>query len=282
MSDKDMVIVGGRGMLGTDLITACLSVGIKPMVYDLPEFDICRCDHLEQAIVTGSIVVNCAAYTNVEKAESEPELAEKVNAEAVDMLGHVARTRNAYVIHISTDFVFDGLQDHPYVETDLPNPVSVYGTSKFHGEQALAHSGARHCIIRVQWTYGHGGTNFVKKILELAQSRDRLKVIDDQVGSPTATTEVAGVLVEILSMQEKPTGLFHLAASGYTSRYDMARFVLAAKGLRTLLEPCKTSDFPTAARRPLNSRFDCSKIQALLGRNLTHWEEPLKHFMEEL
>ncbi|MBN1817514.1 MAG: dTDP-4-dehydrorhamnose reductase [Sedimentisphaerales bacterium] len=277
-----VIILGGRGMLGTDLGKACRSAGIDPMIYDLPEFDIGRRDHLEQAILPGSTVVNCAAYTNVEKAESEPDLAEKINAQAVGYLAETARTRDAYVIHISTDFVFDGDLDRPYAETDAPNPVSVYGSSKWHGEQALSHSDARCCIVRVQWTYGHGGTNFVKKILELAQSRDHLKVIDDQIGSPTATTEVARVLVEMLSMQEKPTGLFHLAASGYTSRYEMARFVLDVKGIPISVQPCKSSDFPTVARRPLNSRFDCSKLEQLLGRSLADWKEPLARFVEEL
>jgi dTDP-4-dehydrorhamnose reductase len=209
MKEGNVVILGGCGMLGTDLGKACRSVGMEPVIRDLPEFDICRRDHLEQAIMPGSTVVNCAAYTNVEKAESEPNLAEKVNAEAVGLLADVAHARDAYVIHISTDFVFDGELDRPYVEMDIPNPISVYGASKWHGEQALAQSGARYCIIRLQWTYGHGGTNFVKKILELARSRDCLKVIDDQVGSPTATTETARALVEMLDRRKRPTGIFH-------------------------------------------------------------------------
>ena len=158
------------------------------------------------------IIINCAAYTDVEKAESQQDLAYRVNAEAVGRLGNFAKKADAYVIHISTDFVFDGTSDRPYVETDAPNPINAYGASKLAGEQLLLESSCQNCIIRVEWTYGLKGNNFVKKLIALAQKNNKLKVVDDQTGSPTATTEVARVICELLD--KKPEGTISFCQCG--------------------------------------------------------------------
>ena len=158
----------------------------------------------------------------------------------------------------------------------------MYGGSKLLGEILLAESGCEHCIVRVQWTYGRGGVNFVTKITEAAKTRDELNVVADQIGSPTHTLEVAKVLCDMLEMDPFPTGLYHLAASGYVSRYEMTRYLFERLGITTKVSPCKTSDFKTAAQRPLNSRFNCQKIETLLGRPIPTWQEMLNNYLETL
>jgi dTDP-4-dehydrorhamnose reductase len=275
-----IAILGGKGMLGSDLVSVCRKLDYEPVVYDLPEFDITNSDHTRRAVSDADLTVNCAAYTNVDGAESEAELAHEVNAEAVGRLGTIAREAEKWVVHISTDFVFDGEGDTPYVETDTPNPVNTYGESKLAGERFLTASGCRHCIMRVEWTYGRAGENFVTKLIRRAQAGQSIKVVDDQVGSPTATTEVARTICDLLPKQ--PEGIFHFAAEGYVSRYEMAKFVFEKLFFKTDMSPCKTSDFRSPAARPLNSRFDCSKIASLLAGTIQPWQYPLEHFLRQL
>ena len=280
-ADKAKIaILGGKGMLGTDLSTECRCNDYNPLVFDLPEFDITNSDHLKRVISEADLIVNCAAYTNVDGAESEGELAHKVNAEAVGRLGDIAKSADKWVLHISTDFVFDGEGDKPYTEADTPNPINTYGKTKFEGERLLKESGCRHCIIRVEWTYGRSGNNFVQKLISRAESGNPVKVVDDQTGSPTATTEVSQAIRELAPKQ--PEGLFHFAADGYVSRFEMAKFVFDKLAFEVDLSACKTTDFQSPATRPLNSRFDCSKITALLDRNIDPWQVPLELFLRQV
>jgi dTDP-4-dehydrorhamnose reductase len=279
-NDARIAVLGGRGMLGTDLLKICERDNFNVKVFDLPEFDITNSEQLKEAVSNANIVVNCAAYTNVDGAESEKELAHQVNAEAVGRLGAFVKKANAWLLHVSTDFVFDGRLDRPYVETDLPNPINEYGRSKLGGEQLLSESGCRHCILRVEWTYGQAGQNFVTKLINFAKTQKVLKVVDDQTGSPTSTTEAARVICKLLSI--KPEGVFHFASRGYVSRYGMAEFIFDKLSMDVNLLACKTSDFASAAERPLNSRFDCSKIRALLDEPIESWQVPLECFLKHL
>jgi dTDP-4-dehydrorhamnose reductase len=278
--DNTVAILGGKGMLGTDLVKACRKEGYKVRVFDLPEFDVTNTAQLEQAVRQAETVINCAAYTNVDKAESESELAYKVNAQAVGNLGVLAKKTQKWVLHIGTDFVFDGKSDKPYVETDVANPINIYGKSKLAGEQLLAKSGCDYCIIRVQWTYGQAGNNFVTKLIGRARRDKNIKVVDDQIGSPTTTTEIAKAICQLLP--QRPQGLFHFAAAGCVSRFEMAEFIFKNLNMSVNLTACKSSDFLSAAARPLNSRFDCGKIQALLEEPIESWQGPLKLFLEQL
>jgi dTDP-4-dehydrorhamnose reductase len=280
MAKETIAILGGRGMLGTDLAGICRQGGFDVNVFDLPEFDITNSQQLEQVVSPADAIVNCAAYTDVDGAESEVMMAHKVNAEAVGRLGAIAQNEGKWIFHVSTDFVFDGRSDTPYVETDSPNPVNEYGKSKLAGERLLEESGCRHCILRVEWTYGLHGNNFVKKMIQGAKKDKTVKVVDDQVGSPTATTEVAGVICKLL--QKKPEGILHFASTGYVSRYEMAKFIFDKLSLDVNLLPCKTGDFISAAVRPLNSRFNCSKIKALLNEQIEPWQVPLERFLRQL
>ena len=267
-------------MLGTDLTQQCSEQGITFEVFDLPDFDITSHQQLNSVVENAAIIVNCAAYTNVDKAQSRPDLAYRVNAEAVGRLGVLARKADVWVLHISTDFVFDGKSDRPYIETDTPNPINTYGASKLAGEQLLVESRCRHCIMRLEWTYGLGGSNFITKLLERAKANKKLKVVDDQIGSPTATTEVAAVICNLV--QKKPSGVFHFASAGYVSRFEMAKFIFDRLKWQVDLSSCKTGDFPSAAARPLNSRFDCSKIKTLLEEPIEPWQGPLERFLGRL
>ncbi len=194
-------------------------------------------------------------------------------------MGQIAKDAGVPVLHISTDFVFDGSKAEPYDELDKPNPISVYGGSKRLGETLLAESGCSHCILRIEWSYGKHGANFITKILNAAKQRDLLKIVDDQVGSPTHTVEIAKVILDLLQIATFPAGLLHCAARGTASRYEMTRFLFARLGIQTKIEPCKTADFKSAAQRPLNSRFDCQKLETLLGRSIPTWQEMLENFL---
>ena len=280
MAKTKIAILGAAGMLGTDLTAACRKYGIDASVFDLPEFDITKNSDIADAVKDVTAVVNCAAYTNVEKAETESELAYRVNAEAVGKLAAFAKKAGIWVMHISTDFVFDGKSSTPYIETDTVNPVNVYGKSKFAGEQLLIESGCNHCILRLQWSYGLAGNNFIAKLISLVKQKRVLRVVDDQVGSPTATTETAEVICRLL--QNRPKGLFHFAAEGYVSRFEMAKFIFDKLDTSVSLSSCSSSDFATAAERPLNSRFDCSKIKPLLDGQIKPWQVPLENFLRKL
>jgi dTDP-4-dehydrorhamnose reductase len=267
-------------MLGTDLAACCREAGAEVRVFDLPEFDITREDQVRQALVDCQAVVNCAAYTQVDQAESEPELAQRINGDAVGQLAAVARDYGCYVLHISTDFVFDGHLHRPYTETDMPQPLSVYGATKLSGEEQFMAAGCHGAVVRVQWTYGAHGNHFVTKLMQRAREQGALKVVDDQLGSPTHTADVSRALEALLSKQ--PTGLFHYASREYVSRFDMARDIVKVLGVEVDVTPCKTHEFQSPAQRPLNSRFDCSKIAALLDTPIPTWQESLHAYLEKL
>jgi dTDP-4-dehydrorhamnose reductase len=275
--EDTVAILGGKGMLGTDVANTCRQQGFDVKVFDLPEFDITNVQQLKQVLIGVQTIINCAAYTNVDGAESQAELAYEVNAAAVGRLGALVKDAGGWLLHISTDFVFDGRLSRPYRETDTPHPINEYGKTKLAGEQLLGRSGCKHCIIRVEWTYGSAGDNFVTKLIRRAKVDRMLKVVDDQIGSPTATTEVARVICELL--RKKPVGIFHFASAGCVSRYEMAKFIFDKLSMDVSVLSCKSSDYAGAAARPLNSRFDCSKISALLDEPIESWQGPLERFL---
>ena len=280
-SYKDSVfILGGKGMLGSDLAKTCEQEGFDVRILDLPEFDLVDHRQFEKTLEPAQIIVNCAAYTDVNGAESNHDLAYKVNAEAVGRLGVFARKLNKWILHISTDFVFDGRLDRPYVESDPTNPINTYGKTKLAGEQLLIQSGCKYSILRIEWTYGFAGDNFVKKLIKQAKSGNSLKVVDDQIGSPTATIQVAKAICTLLS--QKPQGIYHFASAGYVSRFGMAQFIFDKLSMDVNLFPCKTSDYSSIAARPLNSRFNCNKITTLLGSPIEHWQGPLERFLRNI
>lgn len=276
---ETVVVLGGRGMLGSDLAALLGREGYPCRAPDLPECDIANPAHLENALSGAQIVVNCAAFTNVDRAEEMPDAALAVNATAVGALGRLARRKNIYVAHISTDFVFDGAGDRPYLETDEPHPLNVYGQSKLKGEEALRQSGCAHAIMRVEWSYGRRGVNFIAKFIEHARTGGELKVVADQFGAPTWTADMARAVLGLV--RGRQAGLFHFANGGYASRYEVAGFIAREIGLTNKILPCASADFPLPAVRPKNSRFDTAKITAVLDHPIRPWQDALAEFLHQ-
>ena len=264
-------------MLGSDLSTLLIDNGYEPVVFDLPDFDITKESDIKKIVDESDLIVNCAAYTAVDKAETEKATAYAVNADAVGMLGEFARSAGKYIVHISTDFVFGDESSQPLTEDSPTNPLSVYGASKLKGEELLLKTGAPASIIRVEWTYGRNGNNFIYKIRDLASKLDSMKVVSDQVGAPTPTTEVSRAVLAFL--QKKPEGVFLFAADGYASRYETACFIAEQLKLDVKITPCASSEFQAPAERPKNSRFDCSKIDGVLDFKRNDWKSALCAFL---
>lgn len=239
------------------------------------------------------VIVNAAAHTAVDKAESEPELARLLNATTPGVLAREAAALGAWLVHYSTDYVFDGSGTRPWVETDTPAPLSVYGRTKLEGEQLIQQSGAKHLILRTSWVYAARGGNFAKTMLRLAQERERLTVIDDQWGAPTGAELLADVTAHaIRHLQQRPqdAGLYHLVAGGEVTWNGYAKFVIehaskaqsAIKIVAKEVAPVPTSAFPTPAVRPHNSRLNTSKLQATFGLTLPHWQAGVERMLTEI
>lgn len=243
--------------------------------------------------VKPDVIVNAAAYTAVDNAESEPEMAHRINAEAPGMLAHEAELIGAWLIHYSTDYVFDGGSSKSWMETDETNPLNVYGVSKLAGEKAIRQSGCQHLIFRTSWVYAARGNNFAKTMLRLAQERENLSVINDQRGAPTGAELLADVTAHAISVsKQKPelAGLYHLTASGDISWYDYAKFVLNFaqqqgvnfKVLPEAIRAISSSEFPTPAPRPKNSCLNTNKLQTSFNLNLPTWQLGVARMLTEI
>jgi dTDP-4-dehydrorhamnose reductase len=246
------------------------------------------------AALRPQVIVNAAAYTAVDKAESDVALARCINAEAPGALAQAAAACGALLVHYSTDYVFDGSGTQPWREDDATGPLSVYGQTKLEGEQAIVASGCQHLIFRTSWVYGARGGNFAKTMLRLARERDELKVIDDQVGAPTGADLLADVTAHAIRQTLAPTaeplsGTYHLVAAGETSWFAYARFVLtqaqamgvALKVGLAQVQAIPTSAYPTPARRPHNSRLDTTRLRETFGLNLPHWQTGVARMLAE-
>lgn len=280
-----ILLTGKNGQVGFELQRALAPLG-EVVVVDLADCDLSNPDAIRRLVaeVKPQVIINPAAYTAVDKAEAEPALARAINGTAPGVFGEEAARLGALVIHYSTDYVFDGSKPGAYLESDAPNPQSVYGQTKLAGEQALQASGADCLIFRTSWVFGAHGGNFAKTMLRLAQERDELKVIADQIGAPTGADLIADVTAAALhAVLQQPGlgGLYHLAAAGETSWHGYARFVIAQAAeagwpLRVQAEQVQaipTSAYPTPARRPHNSRLALDHLQRAFGLTLPAWQE---------
>lgn len=308
----NILLTGKQGQLGFELQRALAPVGLVHAL-DRAECDLADSAALRRILQQNKpdIIVNPAAYTAVDRAESETALAYAVNATALEVIGAEAAKTGALVLHFSTDYVFDGSKPSAYIETDAPNPQSVYGASKLAGEQALQNSGARHIILRTSWVFGAHGQNFAKTMLRLAAEREQLSIVADQHGAPTSAALLADLSAHILRQVESaatpnaeptdtdpahsPYGIFHASASGSTTWYDYARAVIAqahqtaqAKGgpsPRCTLEnlrPITSADYPTPAKRPANSRLDSTRLQQCYRLRLPPWQDGLAHVLQQI
>ena len=292
-----ILLTGKHGQLGFELQRALAFLGEIHAVSHV------ECDMADASAVRAlvrschpDLVVNAAAYTAVDKAESEPALAHAVNAAAPGVLGEEAAKRGAWVVHYSTDYVFDGTKPEAYMESDLTNPINVYGRTKRDGEIALQQSGARHLIFRTSWVFGAHGNNFVKAILRLACEHESLDVVADQYGAPTSAALLADVTAQLVRQRQRerdesfPCGCYHLVAGGETTWYDYARFVVseavsAGRSLKLTPDAIRAipaSKYPTAAKRPSNSRMDTSKLCRTFGFQLSSWQEGVRHTLQQI
>ncbi|MDX1923492.1 MAG: dTDP-4-dehydrorhamnose reductase [Alphaproteobacteria bacterium] len=242
------------------------------------------------AAVRPDVIVNAAAYTAVDKAESEKPVAKLINTSAPEVMAVEAKRFNAKLIHFSTDYVFDGVGNKPYRESDTPNPINTYGQTKKDGEDAIIASGAQHIILRTSWVYGAAGRNFVKTIIELAKARETLNVINDQIGAPTGASMLADCTAQVIRHGRAANGIYHLTAAGETSWYHYAQFIvqsLHSMGMQLKLpfegiKPIPSSDYPTPATRPLNSRLDTTAFKETFGITLPQWQNGVTALLTQL
>jgi dTDP-4-dehydrorhamnose reductase len=246
------------------------------------------------AAVSPDVIVNAAAYTDVDRAESEPELAYCINAGALEVLAEEAAARGIWLVHYSTDYVFDGSGERPWREDDATGPLSVYGKSKLAGEEAIRKSGCRHLILRTSWVYDMRGQNFAHAMLKLASERERLTVVSDQIGAPTGAELVAGVTAHLVRgistgfVSEVMAGTYHLTAAGETSWYAYACLVIEEARRRGIVlkvkevVPIRSTDWPAPAIRPLNSRLDTTRLQTVFGFHLPDWRIGVMRLFDEI
>ncbi|MSP48625.1 MAG: dTDP-4-dehydrorhamnose reductase [Alphaproteobacteria bacterium] len=282
-----LLLTGGSGQVGEALRRLGPGLGVTVSAPGRDMLDLATPDtiHLPDDI---DAVVSAGAYTAVDKAESEPGLAEAVNAVAPGMLAGEAAKRRVPIVHLSTDYVFDGTKTGAYVETDPVNPLSVYGRTKAAGERAVAAANPRHAILRTSWVYAAHGSNFVKTMLRLGRERDLLKVVDDQTGAPTSADDIARAAIAVLRGlgDGKPAGTYHYAAEGATTWHGLASAIWAKAGPRLgrapRIDAIPTSGYPTPAKRPMNSRLDCAKIVATFAAVRRPWEQALDETLSRL
>jgi dTDP-4-dehydrorhamnose reductase len=292
-----LLLLGKGGQVGWELQRSLAPLGeLVALDFDSTDYhaDFSRPEQLAETVlkVRPDVIVNAAAHTAVDKAESEPEFARKLNATSPGVVAEAAQQVGALMVHYSTDYVFDGGGTRPWKEDDATGPLSVYGQTKLEGEQLVARNCAKHLIFRTSWVYAARGGNFAKTMLRLAKERDRLTVIDDQFGAPTGAELLADITAHAIraTLQDSSkVGLYHAIAGGETSWYGYARFVLGMaqqagvelKAGPDAVEAVPTSAFPTPAKRPHNSRLDTTKLQATFGLRLPPWQEGVARMLRE-
>ncbi len=288
----NILIIGKNGQVGQALPSALAHLGTVT-VLDRQALDLTDEHALRQTIRSyqPQIIVNAAAFTAVDRAEDRPDLAYQINATAPAIMAQMAQESDALLVHYSTDYVFDGDKSTPYVETDQPNPLNIYGLSKYAGELAIQNSGATHYILRTSWVYADQGSNFLNTIRRLASERPELRIVNDQLGAPTWAQAIAEMTASLLTAdQQEPRperrGLYHFSASGAVTWHGFAQAILAATTLpsgRSLptLTPITTAEYPLPAMRPMNSRLDTSRLLQQFGIQPEPWDAMLKRCLRQ-
>lgn len=291
-----ILLTGKNGQVGFELQRSLAPLG-EIVAVDHADCDLSNPEAIRSLVrqTCPDIIINPAAYTAVDKAEAEPELAAAVNANAPGILAEEAAHLGALLIHYSTDYVFDGATPGAYRETDATNPQSVYGRTKCDGEVAVRHANARHLILRTSWVVGAHGGNFAKTMLKLAAERDSLNVVADQWGAPTSAALLADITAHLVRQchyapEAFPYGTYHCVAVGETNWCDYARFVIgeairAGRSMKVTPEAIRaitSADYPTPARRPANSRLDTLRLKTTFGLELPHWQQGVRHILEQI
>ena len=287
---KKILQIGTIGQLGWELLRTCAPLG-EVVALDYPDVDLSDSNGLRELVrsVKPDIIINAAAYTNVDKAESEPELARAINAIGPGVLAEEAKKIDAVMVHYSSDYVFDGTKGSPYVETDQPNPLNVYGQTKLEGEQAVAASGCVNLVLRTSWVYSMRQGGFVTKVLQWARTQEVMRVVDDQISGPTSARLLAEMSALLLAKLdycaydwlEANSGVFHIAGDGACSRYEWAQKILQLdphkeEQVVKTLERASSSEFPVPAERPMISVLNNDKLEKTFGLRLPSWEVGLR------
>jgi dTDP-4-dehydrorhamnose reductase len=275
-----ILLTGRGGQVGSALERVLASLG-ELTAFARADLDLLNADAVRASVgkARPDVIVNAAAYTAVDRAEREPDVAFAVNAAAVETLANVAKSAGALLVHFSTDYVFDGAQSRPYAETDPPHPLGVYGRSKLEGERAIAASGCRHFIFRTSWVYARSGRNFVNAILAAAKTKPELRVVDDQRGAPTSAAAIARAIGQVLAdpgRRSRPDGIYHLTAAGETTWYGFAQEILRTAAPEVRLVPVTTAEYGAAAPRPRNSLLDNAKLRETFGIALDDWRKAFR------
>ena len=290
-----IMLLGSNGQLGKDLSRRLSIIG------DVFSFSRLSLDITNHGLISSrinsicpDIIINAAAFTSVDKAEKEIEKSFAINSEAVNNIAKIAKDKKIYLIHYSTDYVFDGLKKISYVETDKTNPINIYGASKLQGEKSIIEKNSNYLIFRTSWVIGKDGHNFVKTILKLASKQNVLNLISDQLGVPTSTFLISKVTIDAIQSIKNdrhwPKGIYHLTPKGISNWYEIGKYAVSlakkkSMNLKTVLDdiiPIKTEDYPTAAKRPLNSQLNNKKLNSQLSFNLPNWKEDFKQITEEI
>ncbi|MFN8277990.1 MAG: dTDP-4-dehydrorhamnose reductase [Chitinophagales bacterium] len=281
---KRVLVTGSLGQLGKALVAASANFQIEFLCTDHQNLDITNQSAIAQFLQEHAVdaVINCAAYTAVDKAESEPDAAQMINAVAPGILAEETLRRKVKLVHISTDFVFNGNQSHPYQETDATDPLSVYGKTKLAGEELVLQANSAALVVRTSWLYSPFGNNFVKTMLRLCRERDVVKVVADQTGTPTYASDLARAILTLIQDQPSASGVLHYSNEGTASWYDLAMAVRDVAGLKTRIEPIPTTSYPTPAIRPKFSVMDKSMFKQLTGLDIPYWRHSLERCMKEL
>lgn len=274
-----VLVVGSRGMLGTDLMEL---LGSAAAGLDLPDIDITNRASITRALKAHhpDVVINCAAYTRVDDAEKQLDDAMRVNGVGAGLLAGGCAALRIKLVHLSTDFVFDGAKGAPYVEDDPTHPLSAYGATKLEGEHRVSGAGGVHLIVRTSWLYGAHGNNFVATIRHLASTKPELNVVDDQRGCPTWTRDLARAIAALI--EARATGVVHACGSGICSWHEFAREIVRRSGLDVPVRPVTSAEFKRPARRPACSALDTSRLKQLTGFEFPRWQDSLEAFLQEL
>lgn len=274
-----ILLTGRNGQVGWELERLLPTLG-EVVATDRTTLDLADPDAIRRVVreVKPDVIVNAAAYTAVDKAEAEPELAARINGAAPGILAEEAKRLGALLVHYSTDYVFDGAIQRPYTEQDVPNPLSVYGKTKLAGEEYVKSTGCAHSILRVSWVYG-GPNGFLPFVLRKAKERAPMRVVADQIGAPTWARDVAVLTGGVV--ERRVAGTWHASAAGAVSRFEYAKEILRLRGFQSRIEPAKSSEFPSAAARPAYSALDSRGLERAIGiRAIGHWYDRLRIYLE--
>ncbi len=281
---KSVLVTGSNGQLGSEIRQWAESSDCKYIFTDLAELDITNVDAVRDMVTKLEVgyIINCAAYTAVDKAEDDQDLAYLVNHKAVESLAIVSKECGVKLVHVSTDYVFSGKGNTPLNEEQQTEPIGVYGQSKLVGEQSVMASGCEYMIVRTSWLYSQYGHNFVKTIRSLSAQRDSLKVVFDQVGTPTHAKDLAQAICTIVETKEFVQGVYHYSNEGVCSWFDFAREIVLLSGHECEIAPCYSDEFPSKVTRPSYSVLDKTKIKQIYNLSVPYWRDSLKECIDNL